>query len=46
MHHNEVRDITASLLEEVAKCIEKEPVLQPLDDEAMSMRTANTSDNG
>ena len=42
MRHNKVIGITARLLEEVAKCIEKEPVLQPLDDERMSMCIQST----
>ena len=43
--HNEVRDVTASLLGEAVKHVEIEPALQPLDDEIMSNRTAITSDN-
>ena len=43
--HNEVRDLTASLLDEVVICVEKEPVLQPLTGEELSSRTAITDNN-
>ena len=46
MCHNEVSDLTASLLDEAAKCVEKKPVLQPLTGEELSLMTANTDDNG
>jgi hypothetical protein len=45
MRHNEIRNITASLLEEVTVGVEKEPMLQSLTGEVMTMRSANTDDN-
>ena len=45
MRHNEIRNITASLLEEVTVGVEKEPMLQSLTVEVMAMRSANTDDN-
>ena len=44
LRHNEVRDITASLLNEVRKDIRKEPPLIQLTGETFEQRTANTSD--
>ena len=41
MLHNEVRDLTASLLSEVCSDVGVEPVLQPLDGEALQFSTAN-----
>ena len=45
IRHNEVRDITASLLSEVCHCVSVEPSLQPLSGEVLSHRSANTQDN-
>ena len=45
IRHNEVRDITASLLSEVCHGISIEPHLQPLSGETMPLRSANTDDN-
>ena len=45
IRHNEVRDITASLLSEVCHGVSTEPHLQPLSGESMSHRSAIT-DNG
>ena len=42
--HNEIRDITASLLTEVCNNVAIEPPLQPLSGENMTARTANTDD--
>ena len=42
--HNEVRDITASLLNEVCKDVRNEPPLIQLTGETFEQRTANTSD--
>ena len=39
--HNEVRDITGKLLEEVCKDARKEPVLMELNDEQLRQTTAN-----
>ena len=44
IRHNEVRDITASLLTEVCHSVSIEPHLQPITGESMSHRTANTDD--
>ena len=43
MRHNEVRDITASLLSEVCHGVTTEPHLQSLSGEIMSHRTAITN---
>ena len=40
--HNEIRDITASLLTEVCHNVATEPPLQPLTEETFSARSANT----
>ena len=40
--HNELRDITASLLTEVCHNVAIEPKLQPLDGETFQYRSANT----
>ena len=46
IRHNEVRDITASLLSEVCHGVSIEPYLQPLSGhEMMSFRSAKTDDN-
>ena len=42
IRHNEVRDITASLLTEVCHDVSIEPHLQPITGESMAHRTANT----
>ena len=44
IRHNEVRDITASLLTEVCHDVLIEPHLQPITGELMSHRMANTED--
>ena len=44
MRHNEVRDITASLLTEVCHGVATEPHLQPLSGETMLHRSAITDD--
>ena len=44
MRHNEVRDITASLLSEVCHGVTTEPHLQSLSGETMSHRSAITDD--
>ena len=44
LRHNEVRDITTSLLNEVCKDVRKEPPLIQLTGETFEQRTANTSD--
>ena len=43
--HNEIRDVTASLLREVTQSVETEPVLQPLTGEVLRGRSANTEDD-
>ena len=40
LHHNELRDITASLMREVCKNVTIEPVLQPLSGETLHPRSA------
>ena len=42
--HNDLRDLTASLLDEVCKDVCVEPLLVPLTGETLQFRTANTSD--
>ena len=44
IRHNEIRDITASLLTEVCSNVATEPSLQPLSGEIMSARSTNTDD--
>ena len=44
IRHNEIRDITASLLTEVCNNVATEPTLQPLNGESMTARSANTDD--
>ena len=44
MRHNELRDITADLLQEVCSDVQVEPPLQPLSGEHLSLRTANRED--
>ena len=43
IRHDEVRDLTASMLREVCHDVSTEPTLLPLDGEHMQYRTANTS---
>ena len=43
--HNEIRDVTASLLKDVASAVEIEPNLQPLTGEVMMESSANIEDN-
>ncbi len=45
IRHNEIRDITASLLTEVCHNVATEPPLQPLTGELFSARSVNTSNN-
>ena len=45
IRHNEVRNITATLLSEVCHNVSIEPHLQPLTGEILSHYTANTEDN-
>ena len=45
IRHNEIRDITASLLTEVCHNVATEPLLQPLTGETFSHRTAITEPN-
>ena len=44
IRHNEIRDITASLLTELCSNVATEPALQSLSGENMTARTANTDD--
>ena len=44
IRHNEVRDLTASLLSEVCSDVGVEPALQPLDGEPLQFATANSED--
>ncbi|MCG8626248.1 MAG: hypothetical protein MJE68_30150, partial [Proteobacteria bacterium] len=44
IRHNEIRDITATLLTEVCNNVATEPPLQPLSGERMTARSANTED--
>ena len=43
-HHNEIRDITCSLLSEVSHDVTLEPTLQPLDGHALRYASAITDD--
>ena len=45
IRHNEIREITASLLMETCHNVATEPPLQPLNGETLSARSANTDDN-
>ena len=45
IRHNELRDITASLLTEVCHNVATEPLMQPLTGETLTLRSANT-ENG
>ena len=44
IHHNEVRDLTASMLQDVCHDVRVEPNLQPLSGEVMAHRTAIVED--
>ncbi|KAG0718606.1 hypothetical protein GWK47_052102 [Chionoecetes opilio] len=43
IRHDEVRDLTASMLREVCRDVSSEPTLLPLNGEHMQYRTANTT---
>ena len=43
-HHNEIRDITCSLLSEVSHDVTVEPTLQPLDGHTLRYASAITDD--
>ena len=45
IRHNELRDLTATLLTQVCHNVATEPHLQPLSRESMSLRSAITTDN-
>ena len=45
IRHNEIRDITATLLTEVCHNVATEPSLQPVTGETLTARLANTDDN-
>ena len=45
IRHNEVRDLTASLLTEVCHNVATEPSLQPITSETFSLASANTSND-
>ncbi len=45
IRHNELRDLTASLLTKVCHNVATEPRLQPLSGESLSYRSAITTDN-
>ena len=45
IRHNELRDLTATLLTQVCHNVATEPHLQPLSGESMSLRSAITTDN-
>ena len=45
IRHNEIRDITATLLTEVCHNVAIEPPLQPITGETLTARSANTDDN-
>ena len=42
--HNDIRDLSVSLLKEVCPNVYKEPLLQPLTGESLRLRTASTDD--
>ena len=44
MRHGEIRDITASMLNEICKDVEIEPRLQPVTGEQMHYKTATSGD--
>ena len=45
MRHNEIRDVTATLLWEVTSSDEVEPILQPISGETMNHQSAKVDDN-
>ena len=45
IRHNEIRDITATLLTEICHNVATEPLLQPLTNESFVHRSANTEPN-
>ena len=45
MRHDEVRDLTARMLEEVVKDVRVEPHLQPMTGEEFSRVTVNTAND-
>ena len=45
IRHNEIRDLTASLLSEVCHNVVIEPHLQPLNGEGFQHKSANTDEN-
>ena len=45
MRHNEIRDLTASFLREVATCVKVEPNLEPITGEVFGGRSANVEEN-
>ena len=45
IRHNEIRDITATLLTEICHNVATEPLLQPLTNESFHHRSANTEPN-
>ena len=44
IHHNEIRDLTATLLTEVCNNVHVEPDLQEITDEVMTRKTAITTE--
>ena len=44
IYHNEVRDLTASLLNEVCSDVGVEPVIQPVNGKPLQFATANRED--
>ena len=46
IRHNEIRDITVSLMTEVYHSVSVEPLLQPLAGEQLSTKSAVTTDEG
>ena len=45
MRHNEIRDVTATLLQEVTTSVEVEPILQLITGKRMNCRSAKADDN-
>ena len=45
LRHNEVRDLTATMMSEVCSNVSTEPHLQPLSGEALRFKTANSDSN-
>ena len=44
IHHNEIRDVTATLLTDVCFNVAMEPYLQPLTGETLRLASINTDD--